>query len=41
MPLLAETSPHDIACLLKEYFRDLPEPLLIKEHYQGYIGAIS
>jgi hypothetical protein len=40
-PLFAETSPHDVACLLKEYFRDLPQPLLIKEHYQAYISAIS
>uniref|UniRef100_A0A915C0Q7 Rho-GAP domain-containing protein n=1 Tax=Parascaris univalens TaxID=6257 RepID=A0A915C0Q7_PARUN len=39
LPLLERATPHDVATLLKEYFRDLPEPLLSKEYYQGYITA--
>lgn len=33
--------PHDIAALLKEYFRDLPNPLLTKELYSAFIAAAS
>ncbi|PAV63486.1 hypothetical protein WR25_01440 [Diploscapter pachys] len=33
------TAVNDIAAILKEYFRDLPQPLLPKEHYQAYIAA--
>lgn len=35
------TAVNDIAAILKEYFRDLPQPLLPKEHYQAYIAAAS
>ncbi|KAL2042916.1 hypothetical protein N7G274_003974 [Stereocaulon virgatum] len=30
---------NSVAGLLKQFFRDLPEPLLTKEHYQGFIEA--
>ncbi|VDK41761.1 unnamed protein product [Anisakis simplex] len=39
LPLLEMVTPHDVATLLKEYFRDLPEPLLSKDHYHAYITA--
>ncbi|KAK8748139.1 hypothetical protein OTU49_016331 [Cherax quadricarinatus] len=29
--------PHDVATLLKEFFRDLPEPLLTRELYEPFI----
>lgn len=29
--------PHDVATLLKEYFRDLPEPLLCRDLYQAFV----
>ncbi|CAG0886768.1 unnamed protein product [Cyprideis torosa] len=29
--------PHDVAAIMKEYFRDLPDPLLTKELYQAFI----
>lgn len=32
-----ESCPHDIATLLKEYLRDLPEPLLSRELYQPFV----
>lgn len=31
--------PHDVAQLLKEYFRDLPEPLLTRDLYSGFVAA--
>ncbi|MCJ1421241.1 hypothetical protein MMC32_007603 [Xylographa parallela] len=37
-----ETFFHDVnsvAGLLKQFFRDLPDPLLTREHYQGFIDA--
>ncbi|KAK6620475.1 hypothetical protein RUM44_006876 [Polyplax serrata] len=34
---LDEYCPHDVATLLKEYFRDLPEPLLCKDLYQAFV----
>uniref|UniRef100_A0A158P9I5 Rho-GAP domain-containing protein n=1 Tax=Angiostrongylus cantonensis TaxID=6313 RepID=A0A158P9I5_ANGCA len=37
--LVANTTAHDVATLLKEYFRDLPQSLLPREHYQAYIAA--
>ncbi|CAB3407437.1 unnamed protein product [Caenorhabditis bovis] len=37
--MVANTTAHDVATLLKEYFRDLPQSLLPKEHYQAYIAA--
>ncbi|XP_063611958.1 uncharacterized protein LOC134785525 [Penaeus indicus] len=32
-----ECCPHDVATLLKEFFRDLPEPLLTRELYEPLI----
>ncbi|CAI5439071.1 unnamed protein product [Caenorhabditis angaria] len=37
--MVENTTAHDVATLLKEYFRDLPQSLLPKEHYQAYIAA--
>ncbi|KAJ1346318.1 hypothetical protein KIN20_001075 [Parelaphostrongylus tenuis] len=37
--LVENTTAHDVATLLKEYFRDLPQSLLPREHYQAYIAA--
>lgn len=33
--------PHDVATLLKEYFRDLPEPLLSRDLYPAFIQTQS
>jgi len=33
--------PHDVATLLKEYFRDLPEPLLCRDLYQAFVQTQS
>ena len=33
--------PHDVATLLKEYFRDLPEPLLCRDLYQAFVYTQS
>ncbi|XP_050464805.1 uncharacterized protein LOC126858485 [Cataglyphis hispanica] len=33
----ADQCPHDVATLLKEYFRDLPDPLLCRELYQAFV----
>lgn len=32
---------NSVAGLLKQFFRDLPDPLLTKEHYSGFIDAAS
>lgn len=32
---------NSVAGLLKQFFRDLPDPLLTKEHYFGFIEAAS
>ncbi|KAF1771082.1 hypothetical protein GCK72_002907 [Caenorhabditis remanei] len=37
--MVENTTSHDVATLLKEYFRDLPQSLLPAEHYLAYIGA--
>lgn len=34
-------SPHDVASLLKEYFRDLPEPLLCRSLYPAFLATQS
>ncbi|XP_019850856.1 PREDICTED: rho GTPase-activating protein 6-like [Amphimedon queenslandica] len=31
--LTEDTSPHDVACVFKEFFRSLPEPLMTRELY--------
>ncbi|XP_031640723.1 uncharacterized protein LOC116352342 isoform X2 [Contarinia nasturtii] len=35
----SETSPHDVASLLKEYLRDLPEPLLCRSLYPAFLST--
>jgi hypothetical protein len=32
---------NSVAGLLKQFFRDLPDPLLTQEHYAGFIDAAS
>lgn len=39
MELDEETCPHDVATLLKEYLRDLPEPLLCRRLYQPFVNT--
>ncbi|XP_037070183.1 uncharacterized protein LOC119091487 [Pollicipes pollicipes] len=34
-----ELCPHDVATLIKEYFRDLPEPLLPHDLYQPFLAT--
>lgn len=36
-----EHSPHDVAALLKEFLRDLPEPLLCRDLYQAFLKTQS
>ena len=37
----SEDNPHDVAALFKEYFRDLPEPLLTRELYSAFLESQS
>ena len=39
--LNVEHCPHDVATLLKEYFRDLPEPLLCRQLYTAFVRTQS
>ena len=39
--LTDEVSVHDVAYILKEFFRDLPEPLLPREVYQPLLAIQS
>lgn len=34
-----EHSVHDVAALLKEFLRDMPDPLLTKELYTAFINT--
>ncbi|XP_064636778.1 rho GTPase-activating protein 6-like isoform X2 [Lineus longissimus] len=34
-----EHNPHDVGALLKEFYRDLPEPLLTRELYSAFIAT--
>lgn len=36
-----ETCPHDVATLLKEFLRDLPEPLLCSGLYKAFLETQS
>lgn len=36
-----EQCPHDVANLLKEFLRDLPDPLLCRELYHAFIQTQS
>jgi len=37
--LTPEHSVHDVASLLKEYLRDLPEPLLTHQLFQAFLAT--
>lgn len=37
----SDISPHDVASLLKEYLRDLPEPLLCRSLYPAFLSTQS
>lgn len=39
--LTADHNPHDVAALLKEFFRDLPDPLLTKDLYSAFVATCS
>ena len=41
MRLTDDLNPHDVACLLKEYLRCLPEPLICKELYSLFLQTRS
>ena len=34
-------SPHDVGGLLKEFLRDLPDPLLCRELYSAFVATAS
>ncbi|XP_054615712.1 GEM-interacting protein [Dunckerocampus dactyliophorus] len=36
---LSELSPHDITCILKHFFKELPEPLLTFDLYNDFMAA--
>jgi len=38
---LTRENPHDVANLLKLYFRELPEPLTLTENYECFIAAVA
>uniref|UniRef100_UPI003AAD1031 rho GTPase-activating protein 6-like isoform X2 n=1 Tax=Centroberyx gerrardi TaxID=166262 RepID=UPI003AAD1031 len=40
VPLDEEHSVHDVAALLKEFLRDMPDPLLTKELYTAFINTM-
>lgn len=39
--LTSESSPHDVGALLKEFFRDLPDPLLTRDLYSPFLATCS
>ena len=39
--LTEEHNPHDVGALLKEFFRDLPEPLLTRDLYLPFVASRS
>ena len=39
--LTEEHNPHDVAGLLKEFFRDLPDPLLTRDLYSAFVATRS
>lgn len=41
MQLDEEHSVHDVAALLKEFLRDMPDPLLPRELYPAFLHASS
>ena len=36
-----ESNPQDVAALFKEFFRDLPDPLLTRELYTPFLATRS
>ena len=36
-----DDNPHDVAALFKEYFRDLPDPLLTRDLYSAFLETQS
>jgi hypothetical protein len=36
---LSRYDPHVVSGVLKEFLRELPEPLLTFEHYDGFLAA--
>ena len=41
MELTDDVNPHDVACLLKEFFRSLPEPLMTVELFAPFLATRS
>lgn len=41
MKLDEEHNPHDVGALLKEFFRDLPDPLLTRDLYSAFVAVRS
>jgi len=39
--LTPDHNAHDVAALLKEFFRDLPDPLLTRDLYSAYVATCS
>ena len=39
--LTDEYSPHDVGGLLKEFLRDLPDPLLCRDLYSAFVATAS
>jgi RhoGAP domain len=39
--LTEEHNPHDVAALFKEFFRDLPDPLLTRDLYSAFVATRS
>lgn len=39
--LTDDMNPHDVACLLKEFFRSLPEPLMTVELFAPFLATRS
>ena len=38
---MSDANPHDVASVLKEFFRSLPEPLMTRELYQAFLATRS
>ena len=38
---LSDASPHDVAAVLKEFFRSLPEPLMTRDLFGPILGTRS
>jgi len=39
--LTEDHNPHEVAALLKEFFRDLPDPLLTRDLYSAFVATRS